>query len=266
MLKNIKIGSDPELFLEKNGEIISAEGLIGGTKLEPKKISEEGHAIQEDNVMVEFNIPACVDVKSFVTNMNFVKNHLEILSKLQGCSLNYSASAELDQRFLETPQAKQFGCEPDFNVYSKSINSAPSSDTRLRTCGGHIHIGYDNPSQEVSEKIIYAMDAVLGLESINLDKDDRRKEMYGKAGSFRFKNYGVEYRSLSNFWIVNDKLMKWAFNKTMEAIELVNTGVINYIINNYSDDIEECINLNNKEKAIVLIAKIEKLKKELINL
>jgi len=262
MIKNILIGADPELFLEKDGEIISAEGFIGGTKYEPIPISDEGHAIQEDNVMVEFNIPASESAEDFITNINFVKDYLTVMVALQGCKLNNDASAILDKKYLNTAQAKLFGCEPDYNVYLKAMNQPPKTGGQLRTCGGHIHIGYDEPTQEVSEKIIYAMDAVLGLESLLLDKDDRRKEMYGKAGCFRFKSYGVEYRTLSNFWVKDDESMAWAFNKTIEAIELVNSGMIDELIENYADVIRATINSNNKEVAKQLLSKFEVIKNE----
>lgn len=127
---------------------------------------------------------------------------------------------------------------------------------------GHIHIGYDNPSQEISEKIIYAMDVILGLESIILDSDTKRRELYGNAGCFRFKEYGVEYRTLSNFWIKDNKTIKWAFNKTLEAINLVNSGLIDTIINEYSKEIKEAIDSHNKIKAKLLINKINVFKKQ----
>jgi len=260
MIKNILIGTDPELFLERNGEIVSAEGLIGGTKYAPTPISDKGHAIQEDNIMVEFNIPASDSAEEFVNNINFVKDYLNILADLRGCKLNYSASAEIDPKYLNTPQAKLFGCEPDYNVYLKAMNTPPKGGGKLRTCGGHIHIGYDNPTQELSEKIIYAMDAVLGLESILLDPDDRRKEMYGKAGCFRFKNFGVEYRTLSNFWIKTDESITWAYNKSLEAIALINNGIIDEIIEKYDSEIQRTINQNDKPNARLLLNEIEKLK------
>ena len=256
-VKNIKIGCDPELFLEKNGIIISAEGKIGGTKTDPNPISDKGHAIQEDNVMIEFNIPASSTKKEFRDNINFVKSHLETLAALQGCVLNYSASAELNPDFLQTDQALEFGCEPDYNVYQRLPNLPPDSSTNLRTCGGHIHIGYENPDQEISENLVKAMDITLGLKSILLDKDDRRKEMYGKAGAFRFKEYGIEYRTLSNFWIKNNELIDWAYNATLKAIELVNSGKMKKINKKFSKRIEDCINSNNKELAELLIEEIK---------
>jgi hypothetical protein len=265
MIKNIKLGADPELFLKREGEIISAEGLIGGTKEEPKSISEEGHCIQEDNVMVEFNIPPSTTEESFVDNINFVKEYLAILAAVQNSTLNISASNILDKKWLQTEQARRFGCEPDYNVWKKSVNDSPAPDTCLRTAGGHIHIGYENPNMATSELIVKAMDIVLGIESVILDKDDRRKEMYGTAGAFRFKKYGVEYRTLSNFWIIDDANIKWAFNKTMKALELVNSGAINIILEKYENIIPVIINSNDRNRAIDFCLKVDQLlKKELI--
>lgn len=260
LVSNISLGADPELFLYKNGEIISAEGLIGGTKQKPKLISDKGHAIQEDNVMIEFNIPPSRSCNEFKDNINFVLSYLTTLAEVHNAELRIIASAELDKKYLNTKQAKLFGCDPDFNVYLKDINKSPNSSSTLRTCGGHIHIGYDEPSFETSEKIIYAMDVILGLESINLDKDDRRREMYGNAGCFRVKDYGVEYRTLSNFWLQNDNLIDWAYNKTLEAIELVNSNEIDDIVDKYGEDIKKAIDTNDKKLANKLIKNIKKIK------
>ena len=261
VINNVSIGADPELFLAKEGEVISAEGLIGGTKKEPKLISDEGHAIQEDNVMAEFNIPACNNVDDFVSNITFVKDHIKTLASLYGLEVSPLASATLKKKYLKTPQAKKFGCDPDYNVYTEDENNPVEATTKLRTCGGHIHVGYDNPSVEQSTKIIFAMDICLGLPSLALDTDDRRREMYGKAGAFRFKSYGVEYRTLSNFWIHSELLTKWAFNNTIKAIEMVNSGEIDIILDKYKDSIKEAIDDNNKDLAIDLINKIKVIKK-----
>ena len=66
----------------------------------------------------------------------------------------------------------------------------------------------------------------------------------------------IEYRSLSNFWIKNDESLNWAWNTTMKAIDLVNSGKIEEVkeLGNY---IVEAINTNNKELAQELLNKIE---------
>ena len=259
MIKNVTLGADPELFLERDGEIISAEGLIGGTKANPKKISDYGHFVQEDNIMIEFNIPPSDTAEDFVSNINQVKDYLEALATIQSGALNYSASAIIDEKYLQTDQALLFGCEPDLNVWERASNLIPDANSSLRTCGGHIHIGYDNPTQQVSEQIVKAMDCILGLESLSLDPDKRRRKMYGQAGAFRFKKYGVEYRTLSNFWITDDKLINWAYEKTLEAIELVNSGRLKAITTKFGPAIPDTIN-NNKEGVAKQI--LQEIKKE----
>ena len=248
-IKNWTIGTDPELFLEKDGKIISAEGLIGGTKNEPKPISDKGHFIQEDNVMVEFNIPPCNNAKDFVDNINFVREHLETLASLKGMKLNYTTSNKFDKKTLSTPQASQFGCEPSYNVYLKDISPTPNSKSLWRGCGGHLHIGWDKPTQENTERVIYVMDMILGLNSIILDPDTMRRKNYGKAGEFRFKSFGCEYRTLSNFWIKNDKLINWVYESTSLVIDIVNSDIVDNLIEKYSNTVREAINNSDKNLA-----------------
>ena len=215
-ITKIKLGTDPELYIANDTEVVSAEGLIGGTKKAPKYITEEGHAIQEDNVMVEFNTPPCSSAEEFTKEINVVLTYLEATLGLQNLRLHYSASEVLDPKYLKTKQAQQFGCEPDFNAYLRCANTPPEPSSALRTAGGHIHVGYPNAGDVGQvEDIVRAMDLFLGLPSVIMDQDDRRKTMYGKAGAFRFKDYGLEYRTLSNFWIYTDELKKWAFNSCL---------------------------------------------------
>ena len=245
----ISIGCDPELFLEdNNGNIVSAEGLIGGTKSKPRPISDNGHSVQEDNIMVEFNVPPSYTSGEFVENINFVKDYLQGYVKDKKLTLNYSASAIIDDKYLNTNQAKLFGCEPDFNVYLKDMNPKPDSNTKLRSCGGHIHIGYPDSNTTTTEKIIQSMDIFLGLPSVWLDTDTRRRRMYGKAGSFRFKSFGCEYRTLSNFWIKSDDSIKWAFDNSIKAVNYALDNDLTWL-NEYIDDIQIAINESDVDLA-----------------
>ena len=71
------IGADPELFIKKKyGGYASAVGLIGGSKWEPKKIDEDGHAILEDNVAVEFNIKPASSFDEFRSSIHKVLDHI----------------------------------------------------------------------------------------------------------------------------------------------------------------------------------------------
>lgn len=255
-MKYITLGCDPELFLEDNkGNIVSAEGLIGGTKHAPRVFTEEGHSVQEDNIMVEFNIPPSKTSDEFIENINLVKDYLKDYVSQYDLKLNYLASSIISKEYLNTKQAKTFGCEPDFNVYLRDLNCSPNSNTQLRSCGGHIHIGYPNPDVETSEKIVIAMDMFLGLPSVWLDKDNKRRLLYGKAGSFRVKSFGVEYRTLSNFWIKDNKSMKWAFDETVNAVMYALNNDMSWL-SKYYNDVQTVINESNVDGAKQLYSTI----------
>lgn len=253
-INNVKLGADPEFFIKDvaTNEVVSAEGLIGGTKDQPKQISEVGHYIQEDNVMAEFNIPPAIDSESFSKDIQFVIDHINLEVLPPNLVNSTKASNEMRDEDVQSEQSKMFACDPDLNVWLRCQNQGPARGGNLRTCGGHIHVGYDNPELETSEQIIKAMDLFLGVPSIIMDLDKRRREMYGKAGAFRIKDYGCEYRTLSNFWIFTDELRTWAYENTMKAIEFVNNGFT--ISEKIGNQIVECINNQDVDLALSLIS------------
>jgi hypothetical protein len=255
---NIKLGSDPEIFIERNGEVISAVGMIPGTKNEPHPITDKGHCIQTDNIAFEFNIPACSTSEEYIENINFVKEHLSVIAGANNCALSVLASYDVNPIYLQTKQAKTFGCEPDFNVYLQDLNPKPNSNTNLRCVGGHVHIGYPNPDFEISERIVKMFDIFVTLPSLLKDPDNRRRELYGKAGSFRIKSFGVECRSLSNFWIHSDELIKWVFDQTINAVEMVLNNNDSIFIDKFSKKVQEVIDSNDRIEAEFLLLEIEK--------
>jgi hypothetical protein len=243
------IGCDPELFLQnEHGKFISAVGLIGGTKWKPKKISKVGHAIQEDNVSVEFNIPPCEGVQDFVSHINFVLSHLEKkAAKMQLHFAKNVAAVSFQEDQLQTLAAQTFGCEPDYNAWTLKDNPRPHcSDPNLRSCGGHVHVG----TKLDKIAVIRSMDLHLGVPSVVMDTDIKRRQLYGKAGAFRPKDYGAEYRSLSNFWIWSDGLKEWVFYQTQKALKFVEDG--NVIPKNVGSLIQSTINTGDKNGYFLL--------------
>ena len=246
----ILIGADPEFFLMQNGKHKSAVGLIGGSKWKPLFIDNEGNAIQEDNVSVEFNVKPSETKEEFRSVINKVLSHLR--NKLTSFEFSTDSAATFDKEELNTPEARMFGCEPDFNAWSMKQNPKPHSNNKqLRSAGGHVHIGCEI-AQQKPIKVIRACDLFLGVPSIEYDKGVERRELYGLAGSFRKKDYGVEYRSLSNWWIFNDWSIEWVFEQTQKAI--------NFVMSNNIDkedyfNIQKCINLSCYDTYLYLKSK-----------
>jgi hypothetical protein len=53
-------------------------------------------------------------------------------------------------------------------------------------------------------------DLLCGIPSVLIDRDPNvanRRKQYGRAGDYRYQPHGIEYRTLSNFWIKDFKLM-----------------------------------------------------------
>lgn len=221
----ITIGADPEVFLAYKGseKIASAIGVVGGSKRRPRKVSDH-IKVQEDNVLAEYNITPAKTKQEFVT---FCLEGLDELSKIvepKGYNIRILASADIDVSELSDPKAYIFGCDPDFNAWTQGINDKPVPVANFRSAGGHVHVG--GIKQEKVIDTIRAMDLFLGVPSVIKDSDKKRKMLYGKAGAFRPKKYGVEYRTLSNFWLQDESLIEWVYEATMRAVEWSNSNTI----------------------------------------
>lgn len=265
IIKNPTIGADPEVFLFNEQEFVSAEGKFGGTKEVPKQLNRKGFFIQEDNVMVEFNIPPASSALELEDYIMYMLQYIKTGAIQFDCKVSTAASAEFPLHQLDTPQASMFGCDPDFNAYTLDQNPPIEiTNEKLRTCGGHIHIGYDKPDDKLSIELIKALDITLGLPSLLKDKDKTRKEMYGSAGAYRIKKFGVEYRTLSNFWIFDKEHIKWVYSGVNAAVQLVNSGFIQMLEKDTAINtaIRNCINKGNEGLALKLIKEVSNRLKE----
>lgn len=227
------IGADPEIFLRKKGKAFSAHGVVPGTKKEPHKV--DNGAIQVDGMAVEFNIDPVEmfgdrGFNQFNRNITSVIGQLKEEVKKHDPSLTFNIESvqEFDQEvFDSTPEeAKELGCDPDFNAYTKEQNPRPEGDAvTFRTASGHIHIGWgaDIPVEHPDHVTICAdfvklMDVFVGMYMTIIDPESRRRDLYGKAGAFRAKPYGVEYRTPSNLWLSNKSRRETIFILTKIAV------------------------------------------------
>lgn len=253
----ITLGADPEIFICDDKEIVSAEGLTeGGSKYSPRPISDLGHAIQEDGIMFEYNIPPCSTKEEWFDAHKVCQDYLEVLASAHGYKFSQKVSDEINTKYLQTPQATTFGCEPDYNVYLQSENESPDNNTNLRCAGGHVAIGYPSPNEKQTEQIVKMFDIFVTLPALFRDNDTRRRELYGKAGSFRFKDFGVECRALSNFWIHSKNTMDWVFDQTLKAVNCVLDDECEVLIQKYSKEVQKAIDSNNLDRAAELLTLI----------
>lgn len=230
------LGTDIELFFTKGGKAASAVGLLGGDKSNPVWPDKDFN-IQEDNVLAEFAVSPSECKHQWELKIQKAMSHLEQIAQSNGMGISVMSSSVLEEEWLNTDAAKVFGCQPDIDAYS-GFNKRPEPAGNLRTAGGHIHVGYESDFDMASDLAKW-MDIFLGVPSVIMDGDDQRRKLYGQAGSYRAKPYGIEYRTLSNFWL---RISDWVWDNTMLAVEACYEGEpptikdIQNIINNSDVD------------------------------
>ena len=221
---DLLVGADPEIFVSNGNRLISAHGMVPGTKENPHKVNKG--AIQVDGMALEFNIDPANSLEEFVGNVNSVMHTLN--SRIpDGCNLAVIPTAEFGLEYIQAqPEiAKELGCSSDFNAYTGKENPKPNAEVPFRTAAGHIHIGWgegfdtrDPEHMDLCCSLVKVLDLYLGVPSVLMDQDTKRRSLYGAAGAFRPKTYGLEYRVLSNFWLKSDAKIKWAYQQTAKAL------------------------------------------------
>jgi hypothetical protein len=156
------------------------------------------------------------------------------------------SSIHFDEDELQHPDAKKFGCDPDFDAWTNRQNevSTKAKDTTLRTFAGHVHIGAMPTTKwmldpERARELVRFLDVTLGFMSVvfdNTPESKERKELYGKAGCHRLPPHGVEYRVLSNFWTRNYSLKHLVYFLTKDSVQYCHDYDSNKIVNHIGPD------------------------------
>lgn len=245
MVAKFSLGADPELMLvkEDGSALVSAIPFFNGTKTEPTPIKKG--MVQHDNVNVEFGIDPAKTEKAWLGNIREVLRQVVRMCPA-GTRLLVRASDMFPVSELDSEEARIFGCDPDYDAYDVAPNVVPHEAklSRLRSCGGHIHIGHPSIADNFPNQIglTKAFDLFVGIPSIILDKDPtsaRRRNLYGKAGCHRPKPYGIEYRTPGNFWVATEELAGLVYRLSGAALsayldghmEGMDEGQIRSIIN-----------------------------------
>jgi len=247
----MRIGTDPEAFLvTKTGALKAVCGLLDGhDKWNPLQVPdmEQGFTFQEDNVCIEFGVPPASSAEQFKQHIKAVQKRF--LKEYKHLKFSNLSCAVFPDEEMKHPAAHIFGCEPDFNAWTGKVNKKPNPPTpNMRSAGGHVHI----ETKLDVRKVIQACDLFLGVPSVLMDNGEMRKQLYGKAGCYRPKPYGGEYRTLSNFWFLNpDKYGSWVWDGVEQALYSVEQNY--FFKGSIKTDIIRCINENDKHLAEKLV-------------
>lgn len=285
------LGADPEIFVrDKDGSILGSELVIPACGLGGLSYNSK---VTRDGVQVEFQPCAgsgCRQSFSIYLAECFhvLYTHLTLNHPGTTISLDQVVTLTEDERARLSPKSRELGCQPSLNIYGPAPITVETTTYPVRSAGGHIHLGlWDTYHCErlkhlPMERLVGLFDILVGLPSVLLDRDPRaaeRREVYGRAGEYRIQPHGIEYRTLSNFWLrsyplmsLMTALMRMALNTHVGHAE---GGVYNYSTNisykyTYDDEatrvlleqfdphrVSTIINTNDASMAIEEVKKIQ---------
>jgi hypothetical protein len=240
MENQVTFGSDIEVFFRDNkGKSVSSQVLFPNHE----RIVTQYGIVERDGFAAELQPAFSTDIK--VLKENTRQLLLELKNAMASKELEFDTRHVVEVDIPELlangdNDSMIFGCKPDFSSYTDAPNTKPGAHSvNTRTCGGHIHfglpeihmthkkfMGYDwylprnRKTHSLIQNTLRWMDILVGLPSVLIDTPSKRREVYGKAGDFRYTKFGAEYRSLSNFFLMSDKLFMWTFTQAAQAIVL----------------------------------------------
>jgi len=225
------IGADPEFFVRRDGVFISGHTFECGTKEEPLQTAHG--SVQVDGLALEVNVKPSATRDEFVANILAVVDDLRTIVASSGCEIVAQPTALFSKEYMKSlpKNVRQLGCSPDFDAYTMGINNPPNGRVLFRTGAGHIHLGWTKDAKaddwdhfSACCDLARQMDYFVGLRTLIFDRDERRRMLYGKAGAFRPKPYGMEYRVPSNAWLASQELTETIFDASQAAFEYANAG------------------------------------------
>lgn len=238
------IGADPEIFLrDSKGQLVDSISVLKKVQGFNQIKLPDGQtwmdrprgSIAPDGVQAEIH-PQYEQCLGYFANNVFglILGWTEKLEE-NGYTVDFTQSLEVDNDDLErfSPECRELGCQPSSNLYDPDRGlGIDVKSYRWRSAGGHIHIGHNLMSQHPlvgrMQDIVPLLDVLVGNTSVLIDRDPlaaKRREVYGRAGEFRLPSYGLEYRTLSNFWLRASPLYSLMFELARNAFQIALTSI-----------------------------------------
>lgn len=236
------LGCDPEFFFERGGQVIGAEKVLTpDRKIVSTSFGYNGPSGSTaekfvlDGVQVELN-PRPNTCRANLGNeiaaaFRALRVHLKDMGDVKA---SFKTVVEVSQVELDSlsDKAKVFGCAESLNTYDKKACVGVDASTYLkRSAGGHIHLGFsgDQLMMAARERLVPILDAFVGNTCVLIDRDPEqaeRRKVYGRAGEYRLPKHGLEYRTLSNFWLRAYPLMSMVMGLSRQACGILYTTVL----------------------------------------
>ena len=226
-------GTDPEVFIvdsDKNCIPPAALKEDFGMEFVDDKIMIDGGdwTIIEDGAATEINLKPSNEsdiigdrIKRALAELKRVMEKEYDLETIVFPTVSFDTKKYWEERGEEFRDCVRFGCDPDLDIYSGEYSTEISADNvPERYGGGHIHMQAPKDNLGLFDETYYhttlLMDLIVGNSAVAFKRPDilwneaekKRLKYYGRPGKIRLQEYpdgtkGIEYRTPSNFWIIN---------------------------------------------------------------
>ena len=242
-MSNFTFGLDPEFMISNKDKFSSAINYLPKNESN-KRITKDGSSFYYDNVLAEIAVKPARNKNQAIENTRKSLRYLSEILEEGDAKFVIQAYAEYPQTELKSIESRIVSCNPEWEAYNLTMMLPPDDDIEMidgyyqfkhnrRTAGGHIHLGiWDLESENLSSEIdvlhiVRMMDLFVAIPSLFLDTDltsKMRRKVYGKAGTHRIPEHGVEYRTLSNFWLSSPELFGLIYDLSAFAVDFVMQG------------------------------------------
>lgn len=226
--KRFSLGADPEMFVFAKNKLVPAF-----TFLPPKGKDVK---LYWDGFQAEWKYDhhgnQCLNTLVHFTRENLMALQAKAREADKNARLSLVNVVRVPKDLLVHSEGQhvELGCMPSYNAYGLRGEDVPNPRTLpFRFAGGHMHFGSWNRKPQY-KRIVETLDRILGVWAVgaarHIDNPVRRK-YYGLPGEFRkpmydikgydfasgktyvaYQVYGVEYRTLSNFWLASPGIMQ----------------------------------------------------------
>lgn len=210
----MNLGFDPEVFITNfDGELLLPNNFTNGQKGNAQFFATTG--LLCDGVAVEVNtVSPAGGEKAFRTMLDTA--FATVRRRCVPGILSTSSVIDLPRSILNTEQAQELGCEPDYCVYRGQM-MRPMTARRLgskRYAGGHLHVSEYNAIDP--HRWAKMIDIFLGSWLCFNDGPERRQ--FIGAGRIRIKGEAyIEYRVPSNLWFFHPEWATHIWNSMAAA-------------------------------------------------
>lgn len=275
--KKFSLGSDPEMF------VFSGNKLMPAFQFLPPKGKDV--KLYWDGFQAEWKYDhygnQCLNTLVMCTRQNMINLRERALVHDKDARLSLVNVVRIPRETLEQAEGQhvELGCLPSYNAYGLRGEDVPNPRTLpFRFAGGHMHFGSWTRKPQY-KRIVETLDRVLGVWAVgaarHMDNPVRRR-YYGLPGEFRKPMYanlkynpytgrvdevgqqhGVEYRTLSNFWLASPGIMQLTWDLGRMCVRIAQSLKYNNLWVSTQDETVDVIKNCDYERATQIIKRNE---------